>query len=752
MKKAAIWILVAWTAMTIFPARASDDFNRAIAYYLAGDMELAKKNLDAHFSSRHQPTVQLGFTLLFQGEKWEATKKFSDYLESNHRSLESLVGISLATADVKNSLASDNLNKVLRMDPGFAPAYACLGQEHFLRDDFPAAEENFNQSLRYANIPEYKILLGKLLLKTGRLQQAYDLIRPLAESTPKNFHYAFLAARAGLALGDLGTASRFSEQAQSARPDAKEAQLLHGQLLLASGDLRRAKSLLGKLKFAYYNPEYSLTLAEVLVRLKDRDAEKYLYEVFSQAPWHPGINKLLGLFHLKDKKANIQNWIRRALLSGLPAQELQQEFPAQYRYPERPSFAIFAARMIQWLGNGRLAVAGALRSGEKEKLTILDAATLKPIQSFAYEGSIQEIFAAPRRDKFIFSSRAPGNEKVYLYTLIEERNGYRLKPVVGYALDMARVQVAFNAGGTMAFVTDGSLNDLAFLSPFSTVGSLGRRQSIYPDHPLTVFSYSYAGERWTQVRNREALRNVPLPVVRRYYAVADACRNHAEVAKLLEKGAALDITSSEEMKILFGDGADHFLICFSDLKNAFQAWAYDAGRNRLTRFDESMFLGEKYYADLDVVAFHPEKNEVLVLTRDKQRNLYHFNYRSLLYKKIAGSALKVAVTPDGNTIYLLAERNQSFYFSETTLEIVQLSPFARRKVNSRRDLEDINDCSDANAVYFTTFNGELLKLDDEGKFASRQVSLAGALHQVSPDKKKAAAFINNRIHVLDWQD
>ncbi len=752
MKKAAIFVLLAWLALAIFPARAGDDFNRAIAYYLVGDLELAQKSLDAHFSSRHQPTVKLGFTLLFKGEKWEATKKFRDYLESNHRSLESLVGISLATADVKNSLASDNLHKVLRMDPGFAPAYACLGQEHFLRNDFPAAEEYFNKSLRYASIAEYKILLGELLLKTGQAQQAVDLIRPLAESMPKNYHYAFLAARAGLALGDLETAARFCEQSQNARPDSKEVQLLRGQLLLAAGDLRQAKSLLGKLKFDYYNPAYSLTLAEVLVKLKDRDAEKYLYEVFSQDPWHPVINKLLGLFHLKDKKANIQNWIRRALLSGLPAQELREEFPPQYRYPEGPSFAIFAAGKIQWLGNGRVAVAGALRSGDKEKMTILDAATLKPIQSFAYEGAIQEIFAAPRQDKIIFSTTAPGNEKVYLYTLIAERNGYRLKPVVGYALDMASVQVAFNADGTMAYVTDGSLSDTAFLSPFSTVGNLGRRQSIYPDHPIAVFSYSYAGERWTQVRKREALRHVPLADVRRYFAVADACRNHAEVAKLLGKGAGLDITTSEEMKILFAAADDHFLISFSDLKNAFQGWAYDAGRNRLSRFDESMFLGAKYYADLDVVAFHPEKNEILVLTRDKHRSLYHFNYHSLLYKKIAGNVLKAALAPDGNTVYLLAERSKALYFSETTLEIVRLSPFYRSKVNSRRDLEDISDCSDANAVYFTTYNGELLKLDEEGKFTSRQVSLVGALHQVSPDKEKAAAFINGRIHVLDWQE
>ncbi len=182
MKKAAIFILLACMALAIFPARASDDFNRAIAYYLVGDLELARKSLDAHFSSRHQPTIKLGFTLLFQGEKWEATKKFRDYLESNHRSLESLVGISLATADVKNSLAIDNLNKALRMDPGFAPAYALPGAGVFPAQQFSRRRGLFQQEPEIRQCPGIQDPAGRsLYLKTDQAQKAADLIRPEAE-------------------------------------------------------------------------------------------------------------------------------------------------------------------------------------------------------------------------------------------------------------------------------------------------------------------------------------------------------------------------------------------------------------------------------------------------------------------------------------------------------------------------------------------------------------------------------------------
>ena len=115
-----------------------------------------------------------------------------------------------------------------------------------------------------------------------------------------------------------------------------------------------------------------------------------------------------------------------------------------------------------------------------------------------------------------------------------------------------------------------------------------------------------------------------------------------------------------------------------------------------------MFLGE-HYTDLDIVAFHPEKGEILVSTRDKQKNLFLFNYRSLLYKKIASGLVASAVSPDGKTVILLSEKNKLLYFSETGLEIIQMSLFSRTKIDSRRDLNAIVDASDRSALYLATY-------------------------------------------------
>lgn len=742
-------MILALLGTAVFPAKKNDDFSRAIAYYLIGDLELARKNLDAFFNARPQPTIKLGFMLLLKNDKWEATKKFSDYLESDHRSLEALTGISLATADVKNSLAVDNINKILRMNPGFAPAYLCLGNEYFLRNNFPDAEENFNRSLKYADIPEFKILLAELYLKTAQPQKALDLMRPLAEVAPANYYFALMTARACLRLDDCQEMGTYINQALNLKPESREAQLLKGQYLLKIGELRKAKALLGKLKFNYYNLEYSLTFAEVLYKLNDRDAEKYLYEVFSQNQWHPGINKLLGLFHMK-KNGNVQNWINRAILSGQDPQELQKAFPATYNFSAFPFSPIFAVKKIQWLGNKRVLVAATLRSGEKEKLLVLDTVSLKTLKSFEYEGKIQDIFPSATLDKVVFSTTAAENEKVYLYTLIANADVFTLKPVVGYALKMPTILAAFNDSGTVAYFTDGSLSELAFISPFSTVSAYGRKMGVYPNFPFPVYSYTYANNRWTEIKNRESLRGVPLPHLRQYLLVADAVQNNPDVAQLLEKGKNINITSAEEMKIYFGRSENHFLLYFSDLKKAFQAWVYDRNSNKMVRFDEAMFLGEKYYSELDIQAFHPQKSEILVSTRDKEKNLVLFNYRSLLYKKLGSGVLAACATPDMSTIYMLSERNKYFYFSESNLEIIRLSPYDRKKINSRRDLNAFISCSGQNGIYFTTYNGELLKMDDAGNFSNPQVSMAGAIHQPSPDHRKVAAFINGRFFVLNW--
>ncbi|MCX6557175.1 MAG: tetratricopeptide repeat protein [Candidatus Aminicenantes bacterium] len=751
MKKAAIGLCLTLAIVPVFSAAKIDDFSRAIAYYLIDDMELANKYLEAHFRSDPKPTVKKGFALLLKNEKWEATKVFSYYLESDHRSLEALTGVSLAVSDLKNSLAIENLLKITRMNASYAPAYLCLGNEYLKRRNYPAAEANFNKGVQFSKLAEYKLLLGELYLQTGQAQAAVELIQPESEQAPTNYYFALQSARAYYQLNDWAQLYPYLERALKAKPESKEAQLLQAQYFMKTGELKKAKKILEKLKFNYYNPEYGLSFAEVLIQLKDSDAEKYLYEVFSQNQWEPRINRLLGLYHLKKKDANVQNWIERTILSGKKQEELKAEFPAALEFPVYPFLTFFEGKKIQWLRDNRVLIAGVMESGEKEKLLVVDALSQKVIRTFEYEGTIQDIVASANLEKIIFSTSAVENEKVFIYTLIDTGKDFSLQPVFGYALKMPSIIVAFNAQASDAYITDGGMAEQAFVSPFTTLSANGRKIAVYPNFPFQVYRYNYANKSCTEVRGRELLRRVPIQQIQQYLAVADAAEENREVATLIEKGRNIDLTASEEVEIIFGAEPGPFIIYFSDLKNAFQGLIYDPAGNKTTKMDETMFLGEKYYSELDIVNFNPGKNEILFLTRDKEKNLYLFNYHTLLYKKLGSGILAVGCNPDASVIYFLSERSKFMYFSETNLEIVRLAPFAREKITSRRDLNSIVDCTDADEQFFTTFNGELLKLDEERNFKNCQVALAGAVYQPSPGRERVAAFINDCFYILPWQ-
>ena len=196
MKKITAVLFLALAMAPAYSAPKNEDFSKAIVYYLIGDMELAKNYLDSHFRLNPKPSVKKGFSQLLKNEQWEATKTFSYYLGSDHRSLEALTGVSLSVADLKNTLSIENLLKIIRMNASYAPAYLCLGNEYLKRKNYPAAEANFKKSLQFSRIAEYKLLLGELYLQTGQPQLAVELIQTESDNAPANFYFALLSARA----------------------------------------------------------------------------------------------------------------------------------------------------------------------------------------------------------------------------------------------------------------------------------------------------------------------------------------------------------------------------------------------------------------------------------------------------------------------------------------------------------------------------------------------------------------------------
>jgi tetratricopeptide (TPR) repeat protein len=749
MKRLLISVLVMVVTAGVAIAETPDDFSRAVIYYLLNDLPQSTRYFDAYFRVNPQPTIRAGFTLLLDDQKWEATKKFKDYLDSDHRSLTALIGISLAISDIKNSNVFESLQRPLRLDPRYGPAYLCLGFEYLKRRDFPAAEKNFTEAIKNDSVAEFKIPLADLYLQLDQPQKALDLIKPEADQVPENFYFNMLTARALFKLNQTNLTPLYLDQALAANPESREAGLLKARSLLARGEFRKAKSTLADVKSKTYDPEYSLTFAEALLRMKDRDAEKYLYEVFSQNRWLPSVNRLLGIYHLQRGERTVQTWIDRALMSGDRREDLQKDFPASFRFGEIPSLPFFDIRKIHWLDSNTLLLAGRLLSGEAESLLVLDLTTFKVLKSFSYQGTIQELYASPRGDKLVFSTTASADEKVYVYAFLwQSGKSPVLRPAIGYALNIPGIIAGFAPSGDTVYFTSKRLDEMAFDSPFAVVSAYGKQTPIYPRYPLPVFRYQFAADSFAEIRDPSALRAVPIPSIQKYLLVADACQRNDDINALIEKGRKLAITSSDMVRIVFDPARTTFIIYYADLKNAFQALVYDKERNRCLRIDETMFLGKNRFAEGDVFRFDPSHNEIFFLTRDKEKALYVFNYRSLLFRKVADKIMEVAYNENTRSLLLLSERTRHLFYTETNAEIVHLEPFSRIRLGGRRDFDKIIGFDDFGRASFSTFNGELVRVDENESCKSLGVSPAGSPYCESPNRSRLAVFVNGRLFVL----
>lgn len=754
MKKVGWIVLFLLIASCLVAQNNLNQFDRGIVYYLMNDMGLAKEYLESFFHNRSSYQLRNGYDLLVQGKYWEATKAFKDFLDINHRSQIGLVGIALSTVDMKNTASVENLQRTIRLNPRFASAYACLGVEYKKKRNFPRAEAYFKKALRYSPIPEFKILLADFYLLVDRPESALQLIQEEADRYPKNFYYNLLTAKCLYQLNRPDPIGSYINQALTLRPDSPDAKLLQAKFLISQREYSQAKSVMNGFRFETYNGEYVKTLGQLLLELKDRKALTYLYEFFSKNRWDRDINRLMGRYYLnRPEQSNVQNWIFRSILSGNNPEKLKQLFSDNHVFPEYPILPFFDVREIRWVSDSTLLVIATRKSGDPEKMFFIDTEEMKVTSTLNYQGRFQGLFMSKKSKNIIISTVAAANERVYLYALHHRADRYFLRAASARSIRMATVLVGFNIPGDQAFITDGSISSLAFESPFSTVSIYGDKKMVYPVYPFPVYRYDFASGRISQLKinnQPDRLERIPIRDIRKYTLVCRAFQTNTAVGDLIQRGRRFDLTSSQVIKIHFNRNLTAFIIYLADLKNPFQALVYDEFTNKMYRLDATMFLGQDRYAALKIHDFDPRERDILLVTSDKKRELIEFNYGSFLYRILAQAVDDVCVDPGEKMIVVLTERSDNIYYKDTNLELVSLKPFVRKRITARRDLYRIRECQTTRGISFITNHGERVVMDDGHHFQYLGVSLEGAVHNLSPDEKKAAVFINGQMFVLDW--
>jgi hypothetical protein len=523
--------------------------------------------------------------------------------------------------------------------------------------------------------------------------------------------------------------------------------LLKAKFLVKTEDYKQAKTILSAIKFPEYHEDYIRTLAHTLLELKDRKARAYLYEAFTHNQWGREINRLMGRFYLMRKqKGNIQNWIYRSLLAGNDRDSLMAIFGEEYTYPEWPSLKFFEISAMEWLPDGLL-----LQSGESERAYFIDPSKNRVLKSLVYNGNVQSVSHSSDRTRFVLATSNSAGDKTYLYALELVGKNYRLWPMYRSALDLSRALVGFNQAGDLAYITDKELSQSAFESPFSQVSIYGKKTSVYPSYLYPIYKYNFVTKRLVQLKitQLDQLQIIPIREISKYVLVSQAYQSNGDIQGLIKEGETLDITSSQVVKIHFAEDLSAFIIFLSDLKNAFQARIYNEFNNRVTHVDATMFLGQERYAALKVLRFDPRNKELIVLTKDKKRNLIHFNYQSLLYSDLAKNVTDFYYQEEMGIVAVLTERSNNIHYVDTYLELVSLNPFSKRRLTGRRDLKGIKADGEPDRILFSTYNGEMVEIDGEDKFTYAGISLDGTLQAITDDGKRAAVFVSGNLHFID---
>ncbi|MCP5106568.1 MAG: tetratricopeptide repeat protein [bacterium] len=746
-----VLFVVAVLSPPLFSAREDADFNKGIAYLLIDDMEQAGRFFGLYFGRNPNPNLRNGYRLLVEGEYTDATRQFKGFLDLNHRSTIALVGIALSTSHMTVSNTGELLKRATRLSPRYSPSYLCLGVEYLKEKDYPRAESNFRRALGLSpRVPEYKILLARLYLQLGQPAAALKLVKQEADRAPDNFYFNYLTARAYLKLDRVEDLGQYIQAAMEAKPKNNEVKLLTAKYHLSRNNGQRAKTILKGIKFDDYNEDYLITYGRVLVALKEKKARNYLYEVFARKKWDRDVSRLMGLCHMwMAPKGNVQNWIYRAILSGGDSKRLKETFPGKFEFPEYKFLPFFDVKRIEWLSDETLLVVATRKSGERQGVFIVDLKRMRVTQQMIFNGKLQEIFISPNHNSLILSSVARENESVYLYAMGLTGRVFRLALISRRPLSMASVEVGFNSAGTLAYITDHKISKLAFDSPFSMVSQFGQKKPVYPAYPFYIFKYNFATRRLTtsQAKGAEITVVPPLDTVKKYAAVANSYYAHTQVRALIEKGRQLDLTSSEMVKIYFARDMNSFIIYLSDINNAFRGVAWDAVHQKVVTMDQTMFLGAGEFAELNVLDYDPHRKEILVLTKN-EKDLILYNYETHLHMLPANNVYKVHYDREDRMIYVLNRRN-----SETSggagLQVISLDPFLNKKVGTRVGLTDIIDYKSESEVYFETYDGEVVKMDETYNFTYVEPSLQGSLHAESFSSDKTAVFINGKLWIIE---
>jgi len=764
LKKKIVFYILMIFAIKLFSV-TDKNFDKMIGYYMLNDIRMAKVHYKIYFEKYTNAQLKRAFSILLKRNKEDANDRFFEYLQMRPRSVEGLVGYALSDVRKVKSTIND-LKKASRLDVRSGIALLCIGNEYLKELDYPKAEKFFISADKLNNSIEYKIVHAFLYLQMKKPNKIIRLLKTEFVNNQTNFYVNYLLASAYFLKDDLISMEKHLDLLNGVGENKKKGDLLMAKYYIKKREFKKAKSILFQIKFNKYNEDYETALAITMMNLNNRKSLHYLYRVFDHNNWNSEINKQLGIyFYKRNKKNMVQNFIFRSLLSGISVERLKEyfsgvNFDVPDSYSKMQSF--FQIFDLKWIDNDLIAVFARKNSGDKTAVFIVNTKKNRIIRRIELpveeKGVFHKAFVS-KTGNIIFSFFNYGNNTMVIYSLAKRRNNFRFDRVIAIKSYLHEnfispsILVGFDKTGTVAYITDGGLNEIAFSSPFLVKWSLTNVKPVYPKFPFDVIKYNFTTGEAFKILNTNQLASTPIEDVRKYFLIAQAYIGNSDVKNLIINGQKMDITSPNKVYTFFDDELQAFIIYIKGAEDSFKAILYNSDNNSI-KLSESMFLGNKILNEtIELQLFKLDTNgkNIFVMRKDTNQ-LIRFNYKSLLFTYLNKNVKQLFYSKEEDLYYSLLKKGSVSGVKNTSIVVFTVNPFMIIKEYKRNDIIKMKKNKTDGKIYFITRNGEKLELDDFGKFKYIRPSFDGVISAVSNDKKKEAVFINGRLLVVEKKE
>ncbi len=592
------------------PSSAEISYYKGISYYLLGDINSAKKYVNAYFDAVRKEDLRNAYRYLFENDKLSASRIFEKYIRERYKRLDALLGYALSIGEYSFyyeeyyfSLANDIFSRK-------SITYLTYGFFYLKEGDLASAKELISKAIRIYDLPEYHLIYSIYYRYSGKqLKELKELKNYLGKT---NYKEGYLRVAEILSLQKkYEEAIKFLENC----PDFDRKIIMKAKLFRLNGDSEQALSTLKSVKnkdsFAY-KKELGINY---YLKGKTSKAIKIFKKLEFLAPEDKEYFFYYGKALIKKNAALAGKWLYRA--AALGEEHASEEIKDTPRADElinkinkRTIINFFRVDGFKWIDEGEIIVWGKKRANSYQNFVYLLNSKGDIIKTFLLDEIVQNVEISPDKRKVALVTFSKRKDIANFYII--NLSNKSIRKVNTYGLDEKVWKPIFSDDSSRVFFVSEDYIKSAFKAPFSIEDNMGKSFYFYPDIILSGYFYSISGGIFAPINRRNIDRNIPLfnDITR----VSSFYSNFEKFRNLIEKGKGISISSSSRMLLLTDN--DNIVVFEATDTQSFLYHIFKEDGS-IIEGDSGKIMKKGSYEYCEPIFFNPDNNMLFIKGEEK---------------------------------------------------------------------------------------------------------------------------------------